>query len=141
MTDSLGARPLRRDTVGGRPVGSAEVERAPSHATWTITDKPSDRRLPARPRLEQPESAGGDGAFLVAASLLPLAWNVVRSLRGPKVAGDDPWEGNSLEWVTSSPPPHHNIDQTPQIRSERPAFDLRHSRKHTGLDFAPSEQV
>jgi DNA-binding NarL/FixJ family response regulator len=34
----LGARPLRRDTVGGRPVGSAEVERAPSHATWTITD-------------------------------------------------------------------------------------------------------
>ncbi len=81
------------------------------------------------------------GAFLVAASMLPLAWNVVRSLRGPRVAGDDPWEGNSLEWVTTSPPPHHNFHQIPQIISERPAFDLRHSRKHTGLDSAPSEQV
>jgi heme/copper-type cytochrome/quinol oxidase subunit 1 len=30
------------------------------------------------------------GAFLVAACMLPLTWNVVRSLRGPKVAGDDP---------------------------------------------------
>jgi cytochrome c oxidase subunit 1 len=27
--------------------------------------------------------------------------------------------------VTSSPPPHHNFHQIPQIISERPAFDLR----------------
>jgi cytochrome c oxidase subunit 1 len=67
------------------------------------------------------------GAFLVAMSMLALAWNVVRSLRGPRTAGNDPWEGSSLEWVTTSPPPHHNFHRIPQIISERPAFDLRRS--------------
>jgi cytochrome c oxidase subunit I len=65
------------------------------------------------------------GAFLVGVALLLFVWNVWRSLRGPRTAGDDPWEGNSLEWVTSSPPPHHNFHHIPQIISERPAFDLR----------------
>ncbi len=65
------------------------------------------------------------GAFLVGVALLLFIWNVWRSLRGPRTAGDDPWEGNSLEWVTTSPPPHHNFHRIPQIISERPAFDLR----------------
>ena len=28
--------------------------------------------------------------------------------------------------ATSSPPPHHNFDALPRIRSERPVFDARH---------------
>ena len=65
------------------------------------------------------------GGFLVAVGILLFIWNVWRSLRREMTAGDDPWEGNSLEWVTSSPPPHHNFHQIPQVISERPAFDLR----------------
>jgi cytochrome c oxidase subunit 1 len=65
------------------------------------------------------------GAFLVGVAILLFVWNVWRSLRGPRTAPDDPWEGNSLEWVTTSPPPHHNFHQIPQIISSRPAFDLR----------------
>jgi cytochrome c oxidase subunit 1 len=65
------------------------------------------------------------GGFLVAVGILLFLWNVWRSLRRDMTASDDPWEGNSLEWVTSSPPPHHNFHQMPQIISERPAFDLR----------------
>jgi cytochrome c oxidase subunit I len=68
------------------------------------------------------------GGFLVGAALLLFAWNVWRSLRGPRTAGDDPWEGNSLEWVTTSPPPHHNFHRILQIISARPAFDLRHGK-------------
>jgi cytochrome c oxidase subunit 1 len=41
------------------------------------------------------------------------------------VAGDDPWQANTLEWYTSSPPPPHNFDSLPPIRSERPLADLR----------------
>ena len=40
-------------------------------------------------------------------------------------AGDDPWDGNTLEWATTSPPPPYNFDPCPPIRSERPLFDLR----------------
>lgn len=32
----------------------------------------------------------------------------------------------SLEWATSSPPPRHNFNRLPRIRSERPAFDFHH---------------
>src|SRR6266496_1843846 len=65
------------------------------------------------------------GSFLVGVALLLFIWNVWRSLRKPRTAPDDPWGGNSLEWVTTSPPPHHNFHQMPQIISGRPAFDLR----------------
>ncbi len=68
------------------------------------------------------------GGFIIAASMLPFFWNVLVSLRSGKVAGDDPWEGNTLEWATSSPPPPYNFDHLPEIRSERPVFDVRHGR-------------
>ncbi len=67
------------------------------------------------------------GSFLLAIAMLIVAWNIIRSLRHGAPAGDDPWEGNSLEWTTTSPPPHHNFERLPPIHSERPAFDLRHS--------------
>jgi cytochrome c oxidase subunit 1 len=65
------------------------------------------------------------GGLLVAVSILPLLWDIWVSRRDPHV-GADPWGGNSLEWATSSPPPHHNFDALPRIRSERPVFDARH---------------
>jgi cytochrome c oxidase subunit 1 len=66
------------------------------------------------------------GAFMIAASVLPFLWNVFITLRGPRDAGDDPWEANTLEWATTSPPPVYNFEVLPPVRSERPLFDLRH---------------
>jgi cytochrome c oxidase subunit 1 len=71
------------------------------------------------------------GAFLLGASILPFFWNVFVSLRRGQLAGADPWGGNSLEWTTSSPPPHHNFHELPEIHSERPLFDLRHADELT----------
>jgi len=68
------------------------------------------------------------GGFLIGASMIPFLWNVFISLRNGKIAGDDPWQANTLEWATSSPPPPYNFDHLPEIRSERPLFDLRHGR-------------
>ncbi|MBM4407558.1 MAG: cytochrome c oxidase subunit I [Chloroflexi bacterium] len=69
------------------------------------------------------------GSLLIAVSILPFFWNVFISLRGGSIAGDDPWEGNTLEWATSSPPPPYNFDRLPDIHSERPLFDARHRRE------------
>ncbi|REF34903.1 cytochrome c oxidase subunit 1 [Thermasporomyces composti] len=67
------------------------------------------------------------GAFLLGMSTLPFLVNVLRTRRSPKVQVDDPWGwGRSLEWATSCPPPRHNFTSIPRIRSESPAFDLRH---------------
>jgi cytochrome c oxidase subunit 1 len=66
------------------------------------------------------------GAFLIAISVLPFLWNVVATFINGEKVGDDPWEGNTLEWATTSPPPPHNFDRLPPIRSVRPVFDLRH---------------
>jgi len=65
------------------------------------------------------------GMVVLTVSFLPFVVNVVWSLRQPPTAGADPWEANSLEWATSSPPPEHNFTWLPPIRSERPVFDLR----------------
>jgi cytochrome c oxidase subunit I len=77
------------------------------------------------------------GGFLVGVAILVVLVNLWHSRRRPRTAGDDPWEGNSLEWVTTSPPPHHNFHQIPQIISSRPAFDLRHGR----VRVAPSGEA
>ena len=67
------------------------------------------------------------GSVLIALATALFVWNVVQAvwLRRGAMAGPDPWEGNTLEWATSSPPPHHNFVAIPPIRSERPVFDAR----------------
>jgi cytochrome c oxidase subunit I len=77
------------------------------------------------------------GGFVIAASILPFIWNVFVSRRNGKIAGDDPWEANTLEWATSSPPPPYNFDRLPEIRSERPLFDARHPQvRHEAGELA-----
>ena len=66
------------------------------------------------------------GAGVLAVGVLLFVANLVVSIRRKEPAGDDPWGGYTLEWVTSSPPPEHNFHWLPPIRSERPAFDWRH---------------
>jgi len=66
------------------------------------------------------------GSFIIAVSVLFFAWNLWRSLRHGPPAGNDPWDGQTLEWATTSPPPERNFDSLPPIRSERPFFDQKY---------------
>jgi cytochrome c oxidase subunit 1 len=65
------------------------------------------------------------GSLILAVGVLVFLWNVLSSLRAGRIAPSDPWGGYTLEWYTTSPPPAHNFDDLPPIRSERPVYDLR----------------
>jgi cytochrome c oxidase subunit I len=63
------------------------------------------------------------GAFFMTAASLLFVWDLVKSLLRGKPAGDNPWNAWTLEWATTSPPPHENFVALPPIPSRRPLWD------------------
>jgi cytochrome c oxidase subunit 1 len=66
------------------------------------------------------------GEALIVLGILAFALNLAVSLLGPgEQAPDDPYEGTSLEWATSSPPPEDNFAYVPEVRSDTPLLDVK----------------
>jgi heme/copper-type cytochrome/quinol oxidase subunit 1 len=63
------------------------------------------------------------GGYILAAGLLLIAINIVRSLRRGAPAGRDPFHGGTLEWTVPSPPPHYNFAVIPTVSSPYPNWD------------------
>lgn len=66
------------------------------------------------------------GVIFQIAGVLVFAYAIWHSLQKGEPAGDDPWDGWTLEWATSSPPPEYNFEKLPVVRSSRPLWDLKH---------------
>jgi heme/copper-type cytochrome/quinol oxidase subunit 1 len=65
------------------------------------------------------------GAFVLAAGVLLELANAAWSYRRGVRVGHDPWGGATLEWFAVSPPPVHNFDAVPDVRSAEPLRDIR----------------
>jgi cytochrome c oxidase subunit I len=81
---------------------------------------------PANLGFDTPNLVSTIGAGVMTVGVLLFLYDVWHARRHPVPAGDDPWDGYSLEWATTSPPPEHNFTSLPRIRSVRPAYDLHH---------------
>ena len=55
------------------------------------------------------------GASSIGASVVVFLINAWWSLRGGAPAPGDPWDGRTLEWRTTSPPPAHDFDEMPPV--------------------------
>jgi cytochrome c oxidase subunit 1/cytochrome c oxidase subunit I+III len=65
-------------------------------------------------------------AFIMGLAVLVLLYTIYKSLKHEVKSGNDPWDGFTLEWVTSSPPPLKNFEILPEVKSRRPLWDLKH---------------
>jgi cytochrome c oxidase subunit 1 len=67
--------------------------------------------------------------------------NIYSSVKNGARTGPDPWRGDSLEWLALSPPPEHNFDVVPDVRSGEPMRDIRDAvrRRHAPSPRAKAE--
>jgi cytochrome c oxidase subunit I+III len=71
------------------------------------------------------------GAYILAVGLLLVVVNLAVSLFRGAPAGNDPFGGDTLEWSTTSPPPHYNYAVIPKVTSPYPMWDAEDREEDT----------
>jgi heme/copper-type cytochrome/quinol oxidase subunit 1 len=65
------------------------------------------------------------GHVLMLITVLAFVGLAVRAFSKGPHAGDDPWDGQTLEWATTSPAPANNFAEIHIIKSAAPLLDLK----------------
>jgi len=57
------------------------------------------------------------GVFMIALGVVAFVVQIAVSIKNREAlaCGNDPWEGRTLEWSTTSPPPYYNFALTPRV--------------------------
>src|SRR5689334_5251890 len=83
----------------------------------------------------------GIGAFLILLGILAFLVQIAVSIRNREALRDltgDPWDGRTLEWSTSSPPPAYNFAFTPRVYDNDTWADMKKSHYQRPRDgFIP----
>ncbi len=75
----------------------------------------------------------GIAAWTMGLFQVPFIINFFTSIRWGTPASANPWDATTLEWATTSPPPHHNFDTPPSVY--RAAYE--YSVPGAERDFSP----
>ncbi len=82
------------------------------------------------------------GAFILGSGFLAVVVAFLWSLRHGQPSGDNPWDANTMEWATSSPPEPYNFRSVPVIRSRDPLWDLgRPETEPTTLEVQKEQEL
>lgn len=76
------------------------------------------------------------GVIVLAVSASIFLYNLIRSIRRGEVSGDDPWDARTLEWMTATPPKHHNFDVIPTITSRDEFWHRKYAESDQGIPVA-----
>jgi cytochrome c oxidase subunit 1 len=76
------------------------------------------------------------GVIVLAVSASVFLYNLIRSIRRGEVSGDDPWDARTLEWMTATPPKHHNFDVIPTITSRDEFWHRKYAESDHGIPVA-----
>ena len=86
--------------------------------------------MPRRVYTYLPETGWGDlnmlatiGAFTMSIGVLLLISNALYSLKRGRVAGDNPWGADTLEWSIQSPPPSYNYQNIPVVQGRHALWE------------------
>jgi heme/copper-type cytochrome/quinol oxidase subunit 1 len=77
------------------------------------------------------------GTFVFAIGVILTLVNAAASHGRGVLAGPDAWGGTTLEWFAASPPPVHNFDVVPDVRSSEPLADIREAVRRRATRWTP----
>jgi len=73
------------------------------------------------------------GGFLIALSVLFFIVNAIVSHRRGAPAGNDPWDGRTIEWSIPSPPPEYNFAEIPDIQARDDYWHYKYTEDDDGM--------
>lgn len=80
------------------------------------------------------------GSYILAISTLPFLINAIWSWLYGEKAGNNPWQGLTLEWTTTSPPAIENFEQLPVLTTGPYDYGMSKERTETKPVLTPQTE-